>query len=57
MFRRYLPKSESINKYSAEQILNFADEMNALPRKTLGYFTPEELFDECLDQIYAVSDI
>ena len=57
LFRRYLPKGESINKYSAEQILSFADEMNALPRKILGYFTPEELFDEFLDQVYALKDV
>ena len=44
----------SIDKYYAEQILSFADEMNALPRKQLGYFTPEELFDEFLDQVYSV---
>ena len=31
-----------------------ADEMNALPRKHLGYATPEELFDEFLDQVYSV---
>lgn len=54
MFRRYLPKGTSINNYSTEQILYFADEMNALPRKLLGYFTPEELFDEFLNQIYSV---
>lgn len=54
LFRRFLPKGVSIDKYSAAQILSFADEMNALPRKHLGYFTPEELFDEFLDQIYSV---
>ena len=53
LFRRFLPKGESIDKYSAEQILSFADEMNALPRKHLGYCTPEELFDEFLDQVYS----
>lgn len=54
LFRRYIPKGVSIDKYSADQILSFADEMNALPRKRLGYFTPEELFDEFLDQVYSV---
>lgn len=25
--------------------------------KILGYFTPEELFDEFLDQVYALKDV
>ena len=57
LFRRYVPKGVSIDKYSAEQILEFADEMNALPRKRLGYRTPEELFDEFLDQVYSVAKV
>lgn len=54
LFRRYIPKGVSIENYSAEQILSFADEMNALPRRRLGYSTPEELFEEFLDQVYSV---
>lgn len=57
LFRRYIPKGVSIDKYSAEQILEFADEINALPRKILGYCTPEELFDEFLDQVYSVDKV
>lgn len=53
IFRRYVAKGKSIENYSAEQILSFADEMNALPRKSLGYCTPEELFDAFLDQVYS----
>lgn len=50
LFRRYVPKGVSIDNYSAEQILSFADEMNAMPRKHLGYCTPDELFEEFLDK-------
>lgn len=57
IFRRYIPKAVSIDKYSADQILSFADEMNGLPRKHLGYCTPEELFDEFLDQVYSVINV
>lgn len=53
MLRPFLPKGTSIEKYSAEQVLAFADEMNSHPRKRLGYRTPEELFDIFLDRIYA----
>lgn len=55
LLRRYIPKGQSIDKFSAEQIMSFADEMNALPRKHLGYCTPEELFDEFLDQVYSIT--
>ena len=48
------PKGKSIDGYSAEQILSFSDEMNALPRRTLGYATPEELFDTFLNQVYSI---
>lgn len=55
IFRRFIPKGVSIEQYSAEQILYFADEMNALPRKQLGYQTPEELFEEFLDKVYSLN--
>lgn len=54
IFRRNVPKGVSIDRYTSEQILSFADEMNDLPRKHLGYATPEELFDKFLDEIYSV---
>lgn len=54
LLRRFVPKGVSITAYTDEQILMFADEINALPRKRLGYRSPEELFDDQLDIIYAV---
>lgn len=33
----------------------FADQMNATPRKRLDYRTPEELFEQQLDRIYAIN--
>ena len=54
MFRRYIPKGISIDNYSAQQILKFADEMNALPRRVLKYSTPEELFHEFRDWVYSI---
>ena len=56
IFRRYIPKGVSIDLYFAEQILHFADEMNALPRKQLGYRTPDELFEEFLDKVYSLDN-
>ena len=57
ILRRYIPKGVSIDLYSAEQILHFADEMNALPRKQLGYRMPEELFEKFLDKVYSLKNI
>ena len=53
MLRRFIPKGKSISDYSADDILFFADTINNLPRKILSYHTPEELFEEQLDKIYA----
>lgn len=53
IFRRYLPKNRSIEDYSSEQIQWFADDINSIPRRSLGYKTSEELFEEYLDEIYA----
>ena len=54
LFRAFVPKGASMQNYSAEYILSAADELNARPRKKLGYATPEELFDSFLDRAYAV---
>ena len=54
IFRRSVPKGISIDRYAAEQILEYADNMNTLPRKILGYMTPEELFEAFLNQVYSV---
>ena len=53
MLRRFIPKGKSINDYSADDLLYLADKINNLPRKILGYHTPEELFEKELDRIYA----
>ena len=53
MLRRFIPKGKSISDYTADEICFFADCINGLPRKILGYATPEKLFDRQLDLIYA----
>lgn len=53
MLRRFIPKGKSISDYTADEICFFADCINGLLRKILGYATPEELFDRQLDRIYA----
>ena len=56
LFRAFVPKGVSIESFSPEYILAAADELNGRPRKKLGYRTPEELFDEFLDSVYATED-
>ena len=53
MLRNYIPKGESIEQYTDEEILSFADALNSRPRKVLGYHTPEDLFATFLDKVYA----
>ena len=53
MLWRFIPKGESIFDYTTDDICFFADCINGLPRKILGYATPEELFEAQLDRIYA----
>lgn len=53
MLRWYVPKGVSIENFSDEEILWAADALNSLPRRNLGYCTPEELFDAFLDTVYA----
>ncbi|MDK2813249.1 MAG: transposase, family, partial [Clostridiales bacterium] len=53
LFRQYVPKGVSIDKFSLEEILVFADELNGRPRRKLGYRTPEELFEAFLNKVYA----
>ena len=52
MLRRFIPKGKSMVNYSQEDIDYFADIINGLPRRILGYKTPDELFDRELDLIY-----
>jgi len=53
LLRGFIPKGVSMEKFSPEQILAFADELNGRPRRRLGYQTPEELFEAFLDSVYA----
>ena len=42
-----------MDSYSADDILAVVLWANALPRKILGYRTPDEAFDSEMDAIYA----
>lgn len=55
MMRTFVPKGASIEQFYDEDILSAADGLNGLPRRKLGYATPEELFEAFLDTVYAAS--
>ncbi len=52
LLRRFIPKHTSINKYDITYIRSANQILNALPRKILGYSSPEECFDKEMDAIY-----
>lgn len=50
---RFITKGKAISDYSDYESLLFSDIINNLPRKILNYQTPEQLFEQQLDLIYA----
>jgi IS30 family transposase len=53
ILRIYMPKGKSMAHCTPEDVLAYSDEMNGLPRRCLDYRTPEEVFEEFLDTVYA----
>ena len=52
LIRRFIPKGKRIDQYSNQQIADIEIWCNSLPRKILGYRTPDEVFEDELDLIY-----
>jgi IS30 family transposase len=48
LLRQYFPKGTDVSRWSREEIEAVAAALNARPRKTLGWKTPAEAFDEHL---------
>jgi IS30 family transposase len=44
LLRQYLPKGEDLSDYSQEELDDIAENLNARPRKSLGWKAPAELF-------------
>ena len=53
LIRRFIPKGKCMRDYNHDDIAFIEEWMNTLPRKILGYKTPEEVFEEQLDLIYS----
>lgn len=48
LLRQYFPKGTDLSRWDAEEIEAIAHTLNTRPRKTLGWRTPAEAFDEQL---------
>lgn len=48
LLRQYFPKGTDLSRWSAEELAAVAATLNDRPRKTLGWKTPAEAFDEHL---------
>ena len=46
LIRRYLPRGSDMNLISQEDINRIQDRLNNRPRKSLGYRTPKQVYDE-----------
>lgn len=53
LLRRFIPKGKRIDSFSPEDISAVEMWCNQLPRKLLGYRTPEEMFEAEMDMLYA----
>ena len=54
LVRRFIAKGKRISDYGLDAIARIEDWCNNLPRKILGYKTPDELFEAKMDEIYAI---
>jgi IS30 family transposase len=48
LLRQYFPKGTDLSRWNAEEISAIATMLNSRPRKTLGWKTPAEAFNEHL---------
>ena len=53
LIRRFIPKGKRIDNCSDEQIAQIETWRNCLPRKLLGYRTPDDPFEDELDRSYS----
>lgn len=51
MLRRFIPKGKDLSFLTQEDLDRFSDYLNTLPRKSKGYFSPQDLFSKELCDI------
>ncbi len=55
LIRRSIPQGKRIDDFTSHQIANVEIWCNCLPKKILGYRTPDEIFEKELDRIYQIT--
>ncbi|AQZ62330.1 hypothetical protein BKM31_13415 [[Actinomadura] parvosata subsp. kistnae] len=55
LLRQYFPKGTGLSRWSAGDIAAVAAVLNARPRKSLGWRTPAEAFNDHLDSLLSSS--
>jgi IS30 family transposase len=53
LLRQYFPKGTDLSRWSADELSAVATVLNSRPRKTLGWKTPAEAFDDHLRSLHA----
>jgi IS30 family transposase len=57
LVRQYLPKGTDLSGYSQDDLNAIAQEINERPRKCLGYQTPEEVFNQAIENVKFKSNV
>ena len=56
LIRQYLPKATDLSPFTQDQLNQIAERLNNRPRKILDFQTPNEVFQQMIDNASATGD-